>query len=496
MPGIHFDDLTFRYSSAVDLFDHLTVHLGSGWTGVVGENGTGKSTLLRLAAAELRPSSGTVVIDPRGASLVLCPQTVDDLTQQVEDFAASWDGADSALRSRLDLDPADLGRWTTLSPGERKRWQVGAALMVRPEVLLVDEPTNHLDAETRRVLVSALAGFVGAGMVVSHDRALLDRLCRRILRVAIGDVRLWNGDYTTASRGWESDAAEQRTELEALRTQERRMARELADRRRVLEEKQAVRRRQMRQAAGDHDVTSAVATYRAAAAQRAASRGASVLRRKLDKAEDRRRSIAPPSEHGGRVSFAYQPPARRRLLTHQGTLLAGDQVIIEDASVVVERNDRIRLSGRNGAGKSTLLRALVDESDLPPALLLFLPQELDESGRAQARRALLGLEPGERGEVLAIVGSLGTDPERVLATELPSPGEARKLSLALGLARQVWCLVLDEPTNHLDLPSVERMEVALTGFPGAVVLVTHDDWLAAAVTNSEWHIDRGTVTVV
>ncbi len=71
-----------------------------------------------------------------------------------------------------------------------------------------------------------------------------------------------------------------------------------------------------------------------------------------------------------------------------------------------------------------------------------------------------------------------------------------KLSLALGLARQVWCLVLDEPTNHLDLPSVERMEVALTGFPGAVVLVTHDDRLAAAVTNTEWHIDRGTVTVV
>ena len=109
---------------------------------------------------------------------------------------------------------------------------------------------------------------------------------------------------------------------------------------------------------------------------------------------------------------------------------------------------------------------------------------------------MLGLESGERGEVLAIVGSLGTDPERVLATELPSPGEARKLSLALGLARQVWCLVLDEPTNHLDLPSVERMEVALTGFPGAVVLVTHDDRLAAAVTNTEWHIDRGTVTVV
>ncbi len=433
MPGIHFDDLSFRYTSAVDLFDHLTVHLGSGWTGVVGENGTGKSTLLRLAAAELRPSSGRVVIDPPGASIVLCPQTVEDLTQQVEDFAASWDGEDSALRSRLDLDPADLGRWATLSPGERKRWQVGAALMVKPDVLLVDEPTNHLDAETRRVLVSALAGFGGAGMVVSHDRALLARLCRRILRVAPGDVRLWNGDYTTASRAWESDAAQQRNQLEALRTQERRMARELADRRRVLEEKQAVRRRQMRQAAGDHDVTSAVATYRAAAAQRAASREC---------------ERAATQAGQGRGSAAVDRPSARstgdRCPSHTSRLLGG-----------VCSRIRARCSPGTRSSSRTLLwwsSATTEfgcrdgtERGSPPCCEPLSPSRscrrrgcsfshrssMSPAGRERGR-ALLGLEPGERGEVLAIVGSLGTDPERVLATELPSPGEARKLSLALG----------------------------------------------------------------
>ena len=496
MPGIHFDDLSFRYTSAVDLFDHLTLHLGSAWTGVVGENGTGKTTLLRLAAGELRPVSGRVVVDPPGARVISCPQTVEDLTDQVEEFALSWEGSDAALRSRLGLDPADLHRWETLSPGERKRWQVGAALVAAPDVLLVDEPTNHLDSDTRRVLVAALAAFEGAGMVVSHDRELLDALCSRVLRVETGGVRLWSGDYTTARRAWEAEAERQRAEREALRSQSRRMERELAERRREVEQKQAVRRREMRLAAGDHDVTSAVATYRAAAAQRAASRQSGVLRRKLDKVDERRRAVAPTSEHGGRVSFAHQPAARRRLLTHQGPLRAGDEVILDDASVVVERDDRIRLSGRNGAGKSTLLRAMVEASDLPPERLLFLPQELDESGRAAVRSTLQRLEPAERGEVLAMVGSLGSDPERILVTELPSPGEARKLTLALALARCVWCLVLDEPTNHLDLPSVERLEAALGGFAGAILLVTHDDRLAQSVTDVEWRIDRGVITTV
>ena len=128
-----------------------SVLAGPGWSA---ENGTGKTTLLRLAAGELRPSSGRVLLDPPGGRVMSCPQTVEDLTDQVEEFARSWDGFDAALRNRLGLDPVDLERWETLSPGERKRWQVGAALVAAPDVLLVDEPTNHLDSDTRQVLGS------------------------------------------------------------------------------------------------------------------------------------------------------------------------------------------------------------------------------------------------------------------------------------------------------------------------------------------------------
>jgi ATPase subunit of ABC transporter with duplicated ATPase domains len=98
-----------------------------------------------------------------------------------------------------------------------------------------------------------------------------------------------------------------------------------------------------------------------------------------------------------------------------------------------------------------------------------------------------------RGRVLSLVAALGVDPDRLLASAAPSPGEARKLALALGLGRHAWCLVLDEPTNHLDLPSIERLEEALVAYPGALVLVSHDDRFAGACTATTWRVTGGQV---
>jgi ATPase subunit of ABC transporter with duplicated ATPase domains len=168
--------------------------------------------------------------------------------------------------------------------------------------------------------------------------------------------------------------------------------------------------------------------------------------------------------------------------------------VLRDVRVTIRREERVRVEGPNGAGKTTLIEALVG-SFARPERVLYLPQELDGPAKADALQHLAGMDSEGRGRVLSIFAALGSEPERVLRAQAGhlSPGEARKLVLAEALSRQVWALVMDEPTNHMDLPSVERLEAALAMYPGAVVLVTHDDAFAAHVTTRSLRVEYGTV---
>ena len=491
--------VSVAFSTSAPVLADVDVGLSPGWYGLVGANGAGKTTLLRVLAGELVPTEGSVRREPREAAVVVCPQEVEALTADVSALAEGHGGLAAELRGRLDLDPEALERWPTLSPGERKRWQIGAALAREPDILLLDEPTNHLDVAGRALLLGALRRFRGIGVVVSHDRALLDELPRTTIRVHHARLTMHPGGYSAAAEAW---AAEREAQAEAHHSAKERVratASRLAAARRERAAADHARSASVRMKnKNDHDSKSMGAKVVAGWAEARAGRTVGVVRAELARAEQAVPTFTKDRTLGGRVFAAFaRAPSANLFHVDAEELGVEGHVILRDVRLTIGREDRVRLAGVNGAGKTTLVAALL-RGGPPPDRILHLPQELLPAHVARLAEQLRGLEPESRGRVLSVFAALGSDPERLVlrrpedAARL-SPGEARKLALALGLGRHAWALVLDEPTNHLDLPSLERLEAALEDYPGAIVLVTHDDVFAARCTTRTLHVGEGLV---
>ena len=494
MSAVHLSNVSFAHSSAVPIIEDASFDLGPGWTGLVGANGSGKSTLLSLINGDRPPDLGTVSVVPTGLPPVLCVQRVDDSTDAISDFAESWERDAVRLRGALELEAADLERWSTLSPGERKRWQIGAALASDPAVLLLDEPTNHLDAHARELLLDALHRFRGCGVIVSHDRSVLMNLTRRTLRIVGGRVELWNAPYEDARAAWGAKEAGLRDRHEAMQREQRKLQRRIGDQRRTSQEKDAHRIRE-RRAAGKHDLDTrgSAASYKHERGQKTGAQTVSSMESSLERVSAELEAIRFDKAIGGDIEFDFEPAPKEFLVRYDGPVRAGSRRLF-DVDVAVRRNDRIRISGANGIGKSSLLATVLREASIPSDRILHLDQE---TTAAQARRWLTrvrDLPSEDRGRVMSLVALLGSDPGPLLRSDQPSPGEARKLALALGLGTKRWLIALDEPTNHLDLPSIERLEDALVAYPGALLLITHDDALASRVTDTTWEIRDDGIT--
>ncbi len=292
MLSLRLQNLSFSYSDRAPLFRDVTLHLTPGWTGLVGANGSGKTTFLRLVRGELEPQGGQLCCQPAAPRIACCRQRVEALTAEISAFAEAWDRPAQRLRGRLCLDPSDLDRWGKLSPGERKRWQIAAALAAEPDLLLLDEPTNHLDAAARDLLSAALAGFRGIGVLVSHDRRLLNRLTAATLRLAGGGVRLWPGAYDAARSAWQACEAEQRKNWESGRREERKVGRRLADKRRQQRAIEArISPRTRMKGPRDHDARSMAAKNRVRFAEQKAGRQVAVLRRQLTKRREQNAAL-------------------------------------------------------------------------------------------------------------------------------------------------------------------------------------------------------------
>lgn len=490
-------DLSFSYSSALEVLKDASLSLSPGWTGVVGVNGSGKTTLLRLLAGELATGGSMLQRIPAHQVIRYCPQRVGDISPSIQDLAERWDRPAQRIMGKLALDALPLARWPSLSPGERKRWQIASALADSPDLLLLDEPTNHLDTEAKNLLTEELKGFQGIGVLVSHDRGLLDLLTSQTLRISAGaQLRAYAGNYTAAREVWQREEGQVRESLDQLQSTRRKLKKRLDSTRQShgAAQKNTSTGSRMK-SIRDSDARSMAAKGRAASGEQSLGRQVTVLGRELDRAQEAVKEVRLEKDFGRSV-FILQEPAPKANLVHMNVpeIRRGGQVLLKEVDVMVRRDSRIHLQGPNGSGKTTLMLDLLQASSLPEERILYLPQELSGEEIARNGEEMRALPDDKKGRLLQIVAALGLSPERLLASESPSPGEARKLALAMGLTRQAWLLMLDEPTNHLDLPSIERIEEALKEYSSALVLVTHDARFAGALTDESWRIQEGRVS--
>ena len=480
-------NVTFSYPGAsAAVLDSISAVFPEGWTGIVGNNGCGKSTLARIAAGLLAPDRGTVL--PGAVMAAYCEQDAALPPDQLEDFACAWDKGAVRLRAALGIGDDWAWRFATLSSGQQKRLQVAVALWQEPDLLVLDEPTNHVDAPTRRAIIEALQGFRGVGLLISHDRELLDALVERCLCFEGGAPVMRPGSY---AEGAAQAAVESRSAQRQRQNAKREVARVQAEaaRRRNEAGKSAAKRSARHLDPKDHDgkgrIKLAIYTGKDGVAGKLSTR----MDARLERAQQALSEARVSKGYAGDIWADAQPSPRKVLLRSAACELVRGDHRLRVPDLFVGSADHIGLCGPNGTGKTTLLSHLMGQL-LPDVPALFIPQELTAAQAAGALAALRDATRAERGRVLSIVAQLNSDPDRLMDGAEASPGELRKLLLAQGIMRQPALIAMDEPTNHLDLGSVEALERVLAAFPGALLLVSHDEGLLQKATTTRWRLQR------
>ncbi len=487
---LNLTNIHYSYAgSPHEVLSGVTLSLPAGWTGVVGDNGCGKSTLARIATGMLWPTGGSV--GPVGLVSAYCEQDSACAPAALADFASAWDREAVRLRDALGIGDDWAWRFDELSSGQQKRLQVAVTLWSRPDVLVMDEPTNHLDAPAREAVLLALGSFTGIGILISHDRDLLDALAKRCVSFEGGKVRMRPGNYSQTFEQRKREIAAETDAQDRARKEGRRLA---AERQRRVEA--ASRADGLRSRRGldprDHDAREKIGRAIVSGKDARATHLVTALderirgqraRAELAYVERRYDGDVPPLGERSRRAVIARLTAG---LVRYGGEAGVPGVLIPD--LILGASDHVGIVGPNGSGKSTLVRTVVEAvpKDVP---MLFVPQELDHAYAERAISCLASLSTADRGRVLSVVAQLNSRPEAMLEGNEPSPGELRKLVVAEAVLTKPQLLVMDEPTNHLDLHSTEALQRMLASFPGAVVLVSHDAWVVRSSCGRIWQLE-------
>jgi len=534
----------FAHGPHVVLAD-VTVTVGPGSRlAVVGPNGVGKSTLLGLLAGELAPETGTVTVAPPEATVVLLHQERDRrrderlrdylarrtgvadaervMTAAADALATGAAGADDAYAAALDrwlaLGGADFdGRaadvldrlglaaglldrdTTTLSGGQLARCGLAAVLLTQVDVLLLDEPTNDLDVDGLALLEAFLERRAGGLVVVSHDRAFLERVATDVLELDEFTRR------TTPYGGGFASYLEERERARAAAVaayaayDEQRTS--LVDRAR--REKDWARQGQARATSARARAAEPDKNIRAHKTATAQSRGAAAAKvlRQLDRLEE----VDDPRDPW-ELRLALDPATRGPddVAGLAAAVVRRGDFTLGPVDLAVRRGERVAVTGPNGSGKSTLLAALLGRLPVTSGRAWLgrsvVVGEVDQVRRTfdpaetlvDAFRVATGQDEADARTLLAKFGLGADDVLRPVGTL--SPGERTRADLALLMARRANLLVLDEPTNHLDLAAIEQLEKALDSYDGTLLLVSHDRRLLAQVrTDRHVRVEDGRV---
>jgi ATPase subunit of ABC transporter with duplicated ATPase domains len=505
-------DLTTAYDGA-PLFEGLSFVLGDGErAGLVGPNGVGKSTLVRLLAGVDRPDRGAVSTGA-GGRVGWLPQEAPDAARSLGELLGAglgdvWSVRDElrALEARLAAGDTTehtlvaygraqerfgaLGGWaleamldearralsidhldpgtplSQLSGGEQARSLLAGTLLSSPTVLLLDEPTNHLDSDGLEWLESWLRAFPGAVVVVSHDRGFLDAVVGCILELAPGgELTRYEGGYSAYREERERRRERQVLEYEA---QEKR--------RRRLEADVAMTRRQAQHT--ERTVSRAAAPQLKRKAKKVAKK-AKARESRLRREFEGEHAVAAPAERRVlRLRLESHGRGRRRIAALRGVRSRG----LRDVDLVLHRGDRVAITGRNGAGKTTLLSVLAGvlvpaagTAELAATVRVLPQTPLALPADERVVDWLRAQAPMDEGAARTLLGAfaLGSAAVHRPLGRL-SPGERARVHMAAMVASGAELLLLDEPTNHLDPETLEAVERALRAFGGTIVVVSHD----------------------